>query len=112
MKDAMSPCPPWCDGDHRMLYDVGGEPEGDRCHFLEVGRLPGQRRGDTQVVVGVIDGAAVEPSVVTMHLEWTGAPLEELMGGDTYLSAADAVALGPLLARAAEILSTTLAKAV
>jgi hypothetical protein len=108
---SISPCPPWCPGTHGYLYDCGGELGGDREHFLEVGRLPGERPGDTQLVVGLNAGAADEPSVMLLHLDWTGAAIEELKAGDVYLSAADAVALGPLLARAAEILSGGLAKA-
>lgn len=101
-----TPCPAWCDRAHDYRYETAPDL-GTVDHYREIGRVDD---GQTAIVVGISvttvpGGYPLTPCVEVLHLDQTGAPPAELLGGDLYLSAAEAVALVPLLARAAQLLA-------
>lgn len=108
LERAATPCPAWCDRAHCYRYETAPDL-GAVDHYREVGRVDD---GRTAIVVGIsvttaAGGYPLTPCVEVLHLDKSGAPPAELLGGDLYLTAAEAVALAPLLARAAELLAGT-----
>lgn len=100
---------PWCDGRHDVLYQVAREPSA-RDHFREIGRV--NDGGTTEIVVGIAATRDTgddwhDPCVELIHLDLIepGGEARQLACGDAYLTPAEALALAPLLTRAAEILT-------